>query len=331
MAGYFVDKLGFKECREYNLGLWQCPSFLFIVMGFINVASILTTYVIVQQYDSPELVMLSVSGISIFIFSLGTSIIHGIQQMVSINKMRNEFVSIASHQLKAPLTGLRWSCDILVSPKTGPLNPEQKEYVDAMQSNISRMVRLVNDLLDVSRIDSGRMVMNMQEVDLVKTSADVIRDLTSFAKSNNVELYLNAEPGVYRVTTDPIRLRLVLENFIDNAIKYIGEDGNGRVGVLIRNDGEDIYCGVKDNGIGISKEDKKKIFEKFFRGTEVTRQQTIGTGLGLYIAKAAIENSHGKIGFDSELGKGSEFWFRLPRNAAAVTAPVVAEPAEAAA
>lgn len=313
MAGYLVEKLGFKECREYNLGLWQCPSFLFIIMGLINVGSILTTYVIVQRYDSPELVMISVSGISIFIFSLGTSIIHGIQQMVTINKMRNEFVSIASHQLKAPLSGLRWSCDILMSPKTGELNPKQRDYLNEVQNNITRMVRMVNDLLDVTKIDSGKMKMEMKEVDIVDAAEDVIKELSAFAAANKVELYLCADPGVSKVVTDPTRVRLVLQNFIDNAIKYIGDAEKRRVGIVIRNEDKCVYCGVEDNGIGISEEDQKKIFEKFFRGTEVARRQTVGTGLGLYIAKAAIEASKGKVGFNSEFGKGSEFWFRLPR------------------
>jgi len=98
MSENLVSKLGFRECQEYNLGLWQCPSFLFVVMGIINVLSILTTYLISVRYDSPELVIVSVSLVSIFIFALGSSIIHGIQQMVAVNKVRSEFISIAPRQ-----------------------------------------------------------------------------------------------------------------------------------------------------------------------------------------------------------------------------------------
>lgn len=312
MSKSLRDTIAFKECREYNLGLWQCPSFLFVVMGAINIASILATYVIVKRYDSPELVIASVSVISVFIFSLGTSVIRGIQEMATVNRMRAEFISIASHQLKAPLSGLRWSFDVLKSPKTGDLNPKQQEFMDDVEENITRMIKLVNDLLDVSRIDSGRMMMNIERVDMKKTAEEVMKDLNVFAKANNTDIFLEAEVGLAPVKTDVMRIRMVMQNFIDNAVKYIG-DKKGEIHITLRNEGEQVYCGVKDNGIGISKDDQKKIFDKFFRAKEVSRKQTVGTGLGLYIAKAAVESSGGKIGFISEVDKGTEFWFTLPK------------------
>jgi signal transduction histidine kinase len=319
-------KLGFKECQEFNLGLWQCPSFLFVIMGIINVMSIITTYIIAVRYDSPELVIISVTAVSIFIFSLGSSIIHGIQQMVAMNRVRSEFISIASHQLKAPLSGLRWSCDILRSPKTGELSAKQTEYLQNVESNVERMVRLVNDLLDVTRIDAGKMAMNMQEVDVKHLADDVMDELKSFAKANNVSIAMEAEGEIGKVQTDPVRMKMVIANLVDNAIKY-ARDGQGEITIILRNEADKhmVYCGVKDNGIGISDADQKKIFEKFFRGKEVTRRQTIGSGLGLYIAKAAIENSGGEIGFQSKEGQGSEFFFRLPQQPASVAVEAKAE------
>ena len=104
---------------------------------------------------------------------------------------------------------------------------------------------------------------------------------------------------------------MVIQNFIDNAIKYTGNK-RGVVEIILKNEGKQIYCGVKDNGIGIPAEERKHIFDKFFRGSGIAKTQTIGTGLGLYIAKAAIESSGGKIGFDTKDGEGTTFWFTYP-------------------
>ena len=304
-------KYAFKECGEYGLGLWQCPSFLFIVMGVINISSMLGVYVVVRSYDIPELVVLSVSGISIIIFTIGSSVIKGVEHIARANKMKSEFISIASHQLKAPLSGIRWSTDVLLGSKIKCLEPKQEEYLKDIQENTTRMIRLVNDLLDVSRIDAGKMSMNIEEVNLKDVVRSVIKDLDSFAKANNAEIQVNVDENTNNVRTDSIRIRMVIQNFIDNAVKYIGTK-RGSIKISLKNKGTDVYCCVVDNGIGIPKKEQMKIFDKFFRGSGIVKKQTIGSGLGLYIAKAAIESSKGKIGFNSEESKGSTFWFSLP-------------------
>ena len=305
-----MNKSNFTECGNHHIELWQCPGFLFALMGVINIASILSVYTVINKYDSPELVIGSVSAVSVLIFIVGGAIIKSVEKITEVSKMKSEFVSIVSHQLKAPLSGIRWSTDILLDDKSKMLNDSQEEHLKDVQENTTRMIKLVSDLLDVSRIESGKMNMNIQEVDLRKIAEDVVKELNSFARANNVELKLDVNGNINKVKTDPIRIKLVIQNFIDNAIKYIGNK-KGLIKICLRNEGENVFCSVTDNGVGISKKEQKKIFDKFFRGNGIVKKQTIGTGLGLYIAKAAIESSEGKIGFSSEEGKGSTFWFTL--------------------
>jgi signal transduction histidine kinase len=317
MLKELLNKIGhsfkgcFKECREYNLSIWQCPSFLFIVMGIVNISSMIGMYVVASKYDSPELVVMSVTVISLLIFIVGSSIIKSVEQIMIANKIKSEFVSIVSHQLKAPLSGMRWASDVLARDQADGLNSKQEEYLKDIQESISRMLRLINDLLDVSKIESGKMAINFQNIDLKEITNIVVKELNSFAKANNVELVVDIENEISKVKTDPIRIKMVIQNFIDNAIKYTSSK-RGIVKVFLKNKNGSVYCSVEDNGAGISKEDQARIFDKFFRGDGVAKKQTIGTGLGLYIAKAAIESSNGKIGFKSKKGKGSTFWFTLP-------------------
>lgn len=302
----------FKECKEYGLGLWQCPVFLFLIVGIIDIASMLGVYIIVKNYEIPELVVFSVSAMSILIFSVGVSIVNGVKHIAEASRIKSEFVSIASHQLKAPLSGMRWTADLLLSNRFGSLNKKQEEYIKDIQENNTRMIRIVNDLLDVSRIDSGRMVMNIQEVDLGEIITNTVKELEFFAVANNTNIAVDIDRKLNKVNADPLRIKMVIQNFVDNAVKYIGDQKKGLVKIILKNDGANVYCSVTDNGIGISEEDQKKIFEKFFRGDTIVRRQTIGSGLGLYIAKVSIENSKGKIGFKSKEGEGSVFWFTLP-------------------
>jgi len=311
MLKKIIYKVSFKECKESDLSLWQCPSFLFLIMGVVNICAMLGVYIVSSKYDVPELVVFSVSAVSILIFGVGASVIHGFEQVSKANRTKSEFISIVSHQLKAPLSGMRWSADILLSTKDQCLTDKQLEYIKDMQENTTRMIRLVNDLLDVSRIDDGRMDIKEDLIDISKEAESVTKSLKTFALAHNTELILKVGKKLGLVRTESERIKMVMQNFIDNAIKY-SRASNGKVNISLKNERDYVIFKVRDNGLGIPKREQKNVFDKFFRGDNVAKKQTIGTGLGLYIAKAVIESSGGRIDFKSEEGKGSTFWFTLP-------------------
>lgn len=300
-----------KECREYNVELLECPSFIFFIIGIVNLAAMSGTYLIANNYtDDPEIVVGIVAAVTIFIFVLGHSISQGFDKLAQANKMKTEFVSVASHQLRTPLAGIRWSLNVLEDGHLGAITAEQKSYLSLIKEGNERMIRLINDLLDVSRIEMGRLLLTPRQTNLYILFEKIVQNYTPVAKASNVELLLEAEETLPNVLSDPEKLPLVIQNLVDNAIKY--SKGKGTVKIKMEKEGIYIKTSIKDSGVGIPENQKKFIFQKFFRSDNVMKRQTVGTGLGLYIAKSIIEQSKGKIWFESREGEGATFYFTLP-------------------
>ncbi|OGZ33347.1 MAG: hypothetical protein A3I88_00630 [Candidatus Portnoybacteria bacterium RIFCSPLOWO2_12_FULL_39_9] len=307
----FYQQLNFvKQCRRYGLGLWQCPSFLVILIGLITIGAMLGIYFIANQYaQEPEIVALIILGVTAVLMIIGYFIIQGFNQLAEVSQMKSEFVSVASHQLRTPLSSLKWSLNLILSGRLKGFQ-EQEAQLKMMAETNQRMIDLVNDLLDVSRIEQGEMGLRPEKIDLLKLLNDLIGEYASLAQASNVDLEFEAEKNLPEVSADPRRIKLVIQNLIDNAIRYI--TGGGRVKIRLRRQNNFIRCEVNDNGVGIPKNEQKYIFHKFFRSQNIMKYQTEGTGLGLFIARAIIKASGGKIGFKSREGKGSIFWFELP-------------------
>ncbi len=308
------------QCRKYNLPLRQCPQFLFLMMGNINVAAMVAAYVIGIRYGDPEMVSLIALSLSVVLLTISFVITRSFEQLAEANRLKTEFVNIVSHQIRSPLTNLKWIVEILTSGVLGRTENKQTEYFKILKENLERMQKLVSELLTVSRIESDKIVLKKENFSLQNMAGDLIKEFEPISKSSNVAVEAEFSAGTPPVNGDPFQILQVLENLIYNAIRYIGFAGEeiargknpARVVVKIYGKGNFVFCEVSDNGIGIPVKDQKYIFQKFFRADNVRRYQTGGSGLGLYIAKNIIDNSGGKIGFFSRQGEGTTFWLKLP-------------------
>ena len=307
-----LDQLNiFKQSRRYGTSLWQFPQFLFLVMGIIIIAFITTTYAIGNLFiDEPEIVALIVLVISVFLLIITYTAVRGFEKLADANRLKSEFVSIVSHQIRAPLSNLRWAIELLMSGRLGPIEAEQLDYFKILKENMGRMKELVNDLLVVSRIEQGTLSRIETKIDLPDLARSVISGFTIFAKASNIEINLEADPNLPQLKIDSSQMKLIVENLIDNAIRY--SKAKGKVYIKINRQNGKIFFEIKDNGVGIPDKDQRFIFEKFFRSSNALKYQTQGSGLGLFIIKSIVEKEGGKIWFESEEDKGSTFFFTLP-------------------
>jgi len=301
----------FSQCQKYNIDIWQCPSFLFPLSGLITIVAIISTYFIAVEYASPEIVALIVIGVATLLIIIDYFITKGFENLAQTNQLKSEFVNITSHQLRTPLTGIKWTIDLMRKSKDMTCE-ELLERLDDIEESNQRMIKLVNDLLHVAKIEQGGLNSKPEDISLDKIINDLIREYKPLADASNIKIILEIESNIPSIKIDFQGVSMLLRNLIDNAIKYTKKEG--LVKIRLTKKRKSIRCEIEDNGVGIPEIDKKNIFEKFFRSQNIMKYQTIGSGLGLFIAKSVIEISNGKIGFWSRENKGTTFWFELPIN-----------------
>ncbi len=307
------------QCRRYGIPPWQCPQFLFLVMGIVIIVTVLATFFAGAYFiENPELVALMTLGLALILFVIATVITKSFDRLAEANRMKSEFVNIVSHQLRSPITNLKWTVDILMS-KNNKTREQMAEYFKRLKDSSVRMGELVNDLITVSRIQEGTLPLKREEFSLEDTIKKLIQEFKSFAQSSGVEIKVNFEENLPEIIGDPLRIKSAVENLLNNAIRYGFEKNKGqspekdrKIEIRLFKKDKKLYFEIKDNGMGIPEQDQKYIFKKFFRAANALKHQAKGSGLGLYITKSIIEKSKGKIGFESEENKGSTFWFTLP-------------------
>lgn len=306
-----MNKSFFAECRALQLKPWQCPPILFIVMGFFIILSMLATYVLAQRYtQEPEIAALAVIFITVISFIIGTFIVSGFNRLVDAHRMKSQFISLASHQLRSPLSVLKWTLEMGRSDYQTYSPRELENFMTALATATENMVRLVDSLIDINRIDAGTLALHRESIAPGQLANQALKHFETFLQAAHITADLMIQDDLPNVYGDAKRVTAILQRMIDNAIRY--SPGRGSIAIRLEKTEKYVMFSVEDSGIGIPQADQPHIFEKFFRTRSASQMQTEGTGTGLYIARAVIEKLGGNISFVSDEGKGSRFSFTLP-------------------
>ncbi|MEA4910191.1 MAG: GAF domain-containing protein, partial [Anaerolineaceae bacterium] len=265
--------------------------------------------------DDQKVVAVSLAPVTWRSQFLGTvSIFRDISHEVLVDRLKSEFIANISHELRTPMTSIKGYVEIMLMGVSGTLNPQQTRFLQIVKGNTERLTALVNGLLDISRIESGRINLAFQPVDLREVAEDVVSDILRRSREENklMSILLDIPGDLPAVRADFDRARQVLANLISNGYNYT--PAGGEVRVRMRRNGSEVQVEVRDNGIGISARDQGRIFERFYRGEDPLVLATAGTGLGLSLSKTLIEMHSGKIWFynNGGPGEGSTFCFTLP-------------------
>jgi PAS domain S-box-containing protein len=243
---------------------------------------------------------------------LGTTVIlHDITREKLVERMKTEFVSLAAHQLRTPLSAIKWTLRMLLDGDLGDITEEQRDFVEKTYRSNERMIELINALLDVTRIEEGRYLYKLVYTRIENIVQFVVNGCKEEAKRKKIKLeFKKPIKKLPQVKVDVEKIRLAINNLLDNSIRYTLS--GGVVTVSLKYVKKKIELSVKDSGIGIPKDQQGRVFTKFFRAANVMRMSTEGTGLGLFITKNIIEAHGGKIWFESEENKGTTFYISLP-------------------
>lgn len=240
------------------------------------------------------------------------SILSDITKQKELDQLKNSFVANVSHELRTPLVAIDKSLSLILNKSTGEISPTQEEFLSMAQRNLKRLSHLVNDLLDLSKLEAGKMEFKRQPSSIEKIIDESLEGLNTWAKTKSIEIMKKIQEGLPQVNVDSNRIIQVLNNLIGNAIKFTPHNGNVTVEANFQSEKEEIEICVQDTGIGIPKENLPKIFDKFFQVSERVPTDISGTGIGLSIAKEIVELHGGRIWAASEEGQGAKFIFTLP-------------------
>ncbi len=227
------------------------------------------------------------------------------------DKIKTDFISVVAHQLRTPLSGIKWTLNMLLNGDMGALNNDQKTFIMKSYESNTRMITLVNDMLVADGIQSGRVHYGFKHTDIIDLMDNVLFEISPQASKKKISIeYKNKFENLPQAYIDPETMRAVLQNLLENAVRYT-MDG-GKIEIDVKKEENYLTVSIADNGIGIPEDQQKNVFARFFRARNAIKQETDGSGLGLYITKTMVEKNGGTIYFKSTEGKGTTFYFSVP-------------------
>lgn len=228
-----------------------------------------------------------------------------------VNENKSDIISITAHQLRTSLSALKWIFKMFIDEDIGKLSPEQSGFIQKAYNSNERMLALVNDLLTLSHSEDAAMSYNFKKADILYMIEQIIFDFSGETNKKGIELiFIKPDYSIPMINCDESMMRVVIQNLIENAIKYSNK--GEKVFVSLRKNENEIILSVRDNGIGIKEEDKNNIFKKFYRAPNAQEKEVIGSGLGLYTTKSIVERHSGKIWFEDGTDGGTIFFVSLP-------------------
>lgn len=229
----------------------------------------------------------------------------------SVEKAKTEFVALASHQLRTPLTAISWYTEMMIEGDAGTIIPKQKKYLEEIYTGNKRMIELVNSLLDATRIETGTLPSVPEPINIIEVARGVLVEQHPAIDLKNLHVDEHFGTDIPPLYADPKLMRMVVQNLVANSVAYTPPGGKIDVSISLH-ENTSIMIKVTDNGYGIPKYQQNQIFKKLFRADNVREKEINGTGLGLYIAKSVVDDAGGRIWFESEENKGSTFFVTLP-------------------
>lgn len=314
VGAIFTEIIPVVEVHEVPVPLKSRPIYRALTTGTITTTTLTKgpAYYYVRNDKTKFPVAITVTPVKLSGKVIGAiEVFRDITKEKEVDKAKSEFVSLASHQLRTPLTAVSWYTELILGGDAGPISPKQKKYLGEIYQGNKRMIDLVNTLLDVSRIELGTLQFEAKTTDIAEITRAVLEDQKLDIANKNLNIISKFDKNVPTLFIDPNQLKMVVQNLITNSITYTSSGGKIELKISF-DQTKRILIKVSDNGYGIPKDQQKKIFTKFFRADNAREKDSEGTGLGLYIVKSIVENFGGKIWFDSEENKGTTFYVELP-------------------